>query len=209
MCVHAGTVLLDHSTKGVVGEVDLPPNTESLTPLHSTTSKPLFPQLLSFHIYLKLPGCPCTLPAHALPTPQNPNVPTFQPSNVPTFRHQPTRLRLNPVPSATFRLFNSLALFFPAAALCFQSLPASFPKTPGVGVSPRPFIPSSFAVHLRRAKEIPCSRNLILAIQTVQGALGGAGARPCNDITVLEKREREGPETIVAKKERPGFRPGP
>ncbi len=85
-----------------------------VSPLFSYSYKPLFPQLLYFHIHPNPPGCGVYKPPISLRTPCLCGKPIV-------FRCLPP---LSP-----------LCALFAAPFLCFQSLAASFAKTPGVGGS--------------------------------------------------------------------------
>jgi hypothetical protein len=95
-----------------------PANHRFFTPLFSTSSEPLFSQVLCFHIYLR---CPIVF---------------FQRQNSPTSVLS-VRCFLSqlfcPQPLAA-SLF-ALCAFFRTRSLCFQSIAASFAKYPGVWVS--------------------------------------------------------------------------
>ena len=137
-------------------------STQPLTPMHSITSKPLFPQLLSFHIDPEHPGCPPLPPGRLVlrEPPCNPlSSKSFTFSNFPPLQLScPLFCRRHPLFSITSRLFSQnrgvgyppswsprvpaphIPTFQPSNLQTFQhsaqSLPASFPKTGGWGIPP-------------------------------------------------------------------------
>src|SRR5882757_7487279 len=93
-----------------------PANHRFFTPLFSSTSEPLFAQLLCFHIYLR---CPLVFSSE----------PSIYPTSVPSVLGRSLK-------SFAINGLRPLVLscsLFCSALVCFQRLADSFCKTPGVG----------------------------------------------------------------------------